>query len=109
MRPLVWGGWRVVRLAKWREGKMTQGQLADALGCSQPFISLIERRTDPQIPSREWMLKIWKLTKGLVGPNDFYDLPPIGQTELALDAPAAAPLLKACETAVEQPQPQAVA
>jgi hypothetical protein len=35
------------------------------------------------------MLKIWQLTRGLVGPNDFYDLPPIGQLELPIElAPA---------------------
>lgn len=27
-----------------------------------------------QVPAKEYMLKIWKLTKGKVAPNDFYDL-----------------------------------
>lgn len=98
-----------MRLAEWRkEQGWTQDELAAALDCSQPFISLIERRTGGQIPSRDWMLKIWRLTKGLVAPNDFYDLPPIGQLELPMEA-TPAPLLDALDAPDETPALQAAA
>jgi transcriptional regulator with XRE-family HTH domain len=89
-----------VRLAEWRDkvAKLTQQQLAIELGCSQPFISLIERAVDPQIPGPEWMIKIYRLTKGDVSPNDFYDLPERGQFELPLE-PTPAPLFERDEEA----------
>jgi transcriptional regulator with XRE-family HTH domain len=75
-----------VRLAEWRKQQgWKQEELASALGCTQPFISEIERATAPKIPGRCWMLKIWQLTRGAVAPNDFYDLPPIGQLELPIE------------------------
>lgn len=82
-----------MRLAEWRQSKdWTQRDLADALGCKQSFISLLERRLGGQIPGRDWMLKIYRLTKGAVEPNDFYDLPPIDQLDLPIDDLPAAPL-----------------
>lgn len=86
-----------MRLAEWRRSKeMTQRDLADALDCGQSFISSIERHGG-QIPGREWMLKIYRLTRGEVSPDDFYNLPSIDQLELAIDGPAEptpAPLLE---------------
>lgn len=66
----------MMRLAAWRkaEGK-TQEWLADQLGCTQSYISQIERAEEPIIPRRAVMLKIVRLTGGAVQPNDFYDLP----------------------------------
>jgi transcriptional regulator with XRE-family HTH domain len=85
-----------VRLAEWRKAQSwTQEELADALGCSQPFVSLIERSANPQIPGREQMLNIYRLTRGEVTPNDFYDLPALDQLQLPIDAPSPAPLLEA--------------
>lgn len=49
-----------------------------------------------RIPGRDFMVEIYKLTRGAVTPDDFYDLPPIGQLELPMAPPAPAPLLDAC-------------
>lgn len=90
---LIWS--RVVRLVEWRKEKgWTQDELADALDCSQPFVSLIERRSNPQIPGRDQMIRIHRLTKGAVSPNDFYDLPPLGQLDLPIEDLDPAPLLE---------------
>jgi transcriptional regulator with XRE-family HTH domain len=87
-----------MRLAKWREEQeLSQADLAEKLGCDQSFISRIERAVGPQIPSRGWMLKIHQLTRGEVTPNDFYDLPPIDQLQLPMEAPAPAPLFDQAE------------
>ena len=65
-----------VKLAQWRKLKaLTQGELADALGCSQPYVSQIERATDPIIPGPALMISIFDVTAGAVQPNDFYELP----------------------------------
>lgn len=74
---------------------MTQDELACELGCGQAFISGIERHGG-QIPRRDWMLKIYRLTRGAVTPDDFYDLPPIDQLDLPIDPPPA-PLLEGVE------------
>lgn len=90
-----------MRLAEWRKRQgWKQEELATALGCGQPFISEIERATDPKIPGRSWMTRIWRLTRGEVAPNDFYDLPPIGQRELPLD-PSAGPLFDGAQDAAD--------
>lgn len=100
-----------MRLAEWRKQQgWTQDELAARLDCSQPFVSLIERAADPQIPGRDWMIKIYQLTKGAVSPNDFYDLPALGQLELPIgtpgelslfDRPEAVPFLDAAKLADE--------
>lgn len=88
------GEW-AVRLAIWRKNKgMNQLELADELGVSQPYISMIERIDDPQIPRRDIMLKIYRLTGGDVEPNDFYELPPLGQLQLNVSEPGPAPLFE---------------
>jgi transcriptional regulator with XRE-family HTH domain len=56
-----------MRLVQWRIDKgLTQRQLADELGCSQPAVSLIERATERPngngIPTRDLMLKIYRVT-----------------------------------------------
>jgi transcriptional regulator with XRE-family HTH domain len=97
-----------VRLAEWRKLQgWKQDELAGELGCTQPFISEIERASAPKIPGRAWMVKIYQLTRGAVTPNDFYDLPPIGQLELPIGPPAATPLLDC--VAADEPQLQAAA
>lgn len=65
-----------MKLAAWRkqEGK-TQEWLASELGCSQPYVSQIERAVDPIIPGPEIMERLFRVTRGAVEPNDFYDLP----------------------------------
>lgn len=66
----------MLKLAEWRkrEGK-TQEWVAAELGCTQPYISQIERATQPIIPGAEVMERIFLLTNGEVEPNDFYDVP----------------------------------
>jgi transcriptional regulator with XRE-family HTH domain len=82
-----------MRLAEWRKQEgYDQQQLADALGITQPTVSYLERSPDraigkPQVPKPDLMRRIWTLTRGAVTPNDFYDLPPIGQMELPDLAP----------------------
>lgn len=65
-----------MRLAIWRKkaGK-TQADLADVLGCSQSYISQIERADNPLVPGPAFMIEIYRLSDGEVQPNDFYDLP----------------------------------
>lgn len=65
-----------MKLATWRkqEGK-TQEWLAGELGCSQPYISQIERAVSPIVPGPELLEKIFAVTGGAVEPNDFYDVP----------------------------------
>lgn len=65
-----------MKLAVWRKREnRTQEWLATALGCSQPYISQIERAVAPIIPGPELLEKIFLVTDGAVEPNDFYDVP----------------------------------
>lgn len=66
-----------MKLLHWRQlrKERTQIWVADQIGVSQSFISLIERAVDPQTPNAEVMRKIYILTAGQVQPNDFYDVP----------------------------------
>lgn len=84
-----------MRLADWRKAEgLKQSELADRIGVTQASISYLERaRCRPQIPSHELMVRIYRLSKGAVAPNDFYDLPDLDTLELALEVPGAAPLL----------------
>jgi transcriptional regulator with XRE-family HTH domain len=67
-------------LAEWRKQKgWTQLQLAQALGCAQPYVSLMERAVNPSVPGAALMVEIFDLTEGAVQPNDFYALPEIAQ------------------------------
>lgn len=69
-----------MRLAEWRKQEgYTQQQLADRLDTAQSWIALCERANDPKVPAPDLMKRIWLLSRGAVTPNDFYDLPPIGQ------------------------------
>lgn len=65
-----------MRLAIWRKnaGK-TQADVAAVLGCSQSYVSQIERTADPLVPGPAIMIEIYVMTGGQVQPNDFYDLP----------------------------------
>lgn len=73
-----------MKLAEWRRKKgMTQADLADALGCSQSYISQIERAVDPIIPGPAVMLGLFDITCGAVQPNDFYKLPKCTSREAA--------------------------
>lgn len=65
-----------MKLAAWRkrEGR-TQEWLAGELGCSQPYISQIERVISPIIPGPDLLERIFSVTNGEVEPNDFYDVP----------------------------------
>lgn len=99
----------VQKLRDWRERQQPEMTL-DAAAAEVGTVRQVwfDWEKGRRIPRPAFMAAIWKLTKGAVAPNDFYDLPPIGQLELPIE-PAPAPLLDACETADEQPQLQAVA
>jgi transcriptional regulator with XRE-family HTH domain len=65
-----------LKLAAWRKREgQTQDWLAAELGCSQPYISQIERVDGPIVPGPAIMIEIFRLTGGFVTPNDFYNLP----------------------------------
>lgn len=65
-----------MKLAHWRKLKgWTQGELGEALGCSQPYVSQIERERGAIIPGPALMIAIFDVTGGAVQPNDFYTLP----------------------------------
>ncbi|WP_374650325.1 hypothetical protein [Rhizorhabdus sp.] len=51
--------------------------LADRLGVSQAYISLLERAVNPRIPPQDIMDQIHVLSGGEVEPNDFYSLSPL--------------------------------
>lgn len=72
-----------MKLAVWRK-KMgwTQGRLALALDCSQPYVSQIERASDPIVPGAVLMARVFEVTDGAVQPNDFYDLPAVAAAQL---------------------------
>lgn len=53
----------------------TQAWLADELGCSQSYISQIERAENPIVPGAGHVIEIYRLSNGEVQPNDFYELP----------------------------------
>lgn len=64
-----------VKLAAWRrQNDMTQVELADRIGCTQSYVSQIERSTNPLVPKKEIARAIYEITNGAVTPNDFYDL-----------------------------------
>jgi len=65
-----------VKLAAWRkrEGR-TQEWVATELGCTQSYVSQIERASRPIIPGPEIMERVFVMTAGAVEPNDFYDVP----------------------------------
>ena len=65
-----------MRLVAWRKQKgLTQTQLAERLGVTQPYVSSMERAVDPAIPNPSIMKALFELTDGAVQPNDFYSLP----------------------------------
>lgn len=67
-------------MASWRKKEgMTQAELADVLGCSQSYVSQMERANDPIIPGPGIMIALYTLTFGEVQPNDFYELPDLAQ------------------------------
>lgn len=81
-----------MRLAAWRREKgLTQEDLARALDCTQPYVSVIERLTDPVIPSVDVMIRIYIVTRGAVSLYDMAfpnGMPDFETPELALAAPA---------------------
>lgn len=87
-------------LRVWREGqapKLTLDAAAAAVGTVRQVWWDWERGR--RIPSQRFMAAIWKFTAGAIAPNDFYDLPPIGQMPLPFGA-APAPLLDYADAAV---------
>lgn len=66
-----------MKLAVWRrQNGITQGELAQRIGCSQSYVSQIERPHAPLVPKRAIARRIYEITNGAVTPNDFYDLQP---------------------------------
>lgn len=73
-----------MKLAAWRKKKCwTQAQLAEALGCSQSYVSQIERANDPLIPGKDLAARLYEISDGAVEPNDFYDLPTLSRQKAA--------------------------
>lgn len=67
-----------MKLAAWRKRKgWTQAQLAESLGCSQSYVSQIERASNPIIPGKDVLARLYEVSAGAVQPNDFFDLPKI--------------------------------
>ena len=68
-----------MKLASWRKEKgWSQDELAEALGTTRGYVSRIERPAsakDFRMPGLRMMIDIYRLTLGVVTPNDFYDLP----------------------------------
>ncbi len=59
-----------MKLKSWRREKdLTQGDIADAIGCSQAAVSDWERGAS--VPEPDKMRAIHALTEGAVTPNDF--------------------------------------
>jgi transcriptional regulator with XRE-family HTH domain len=82
-----------MRLVEWRRQEgLSQVELADRLGCDQSYVSLIERGEPERMPRRDMMVKIYRVTRGAVAPNDFYDLPDLSEVQLALPIEASAEL-----------------
>lgn len=73
-----------MKLAEWRKSKgWTQAELAEQIGCTQPYVSQIERAVDPIVPGPALMIEIYQLSGGQVQPNDFYALPAHCQRQAA--------------------------
>lgn len=70
-----------MKLAVWRrQNNITQVELAQRIGCTQSYVSQIERRSNPLVPKKEIARAIYEITNGAVTPNDFYDLA-VGQQD----------------------------
>lgn len=69
-----------MRLAVWRrEAGMTQTELANMLGCSQAYVSSMERPRDWAVPCPALVIELYVLSGGAVGPGDWYDLPDLAK------------------------------
>lgn len=65
-------GGSAVKLAAWRRyNKLTQQQLAAALGCAQGTVSQLE--SGARLASPKLVIAIRDLTRGEVQPNDLFD------------------------------------
>lgn len=80
-----------MRLAEWRRRQgLTQEAFAASIGCVQSLISLVERATEPRVPSTEVIRRIYRATAGAVTPNDLVfpeGLPDLNTAELPLAVP----------------------
>ena len=73
-----------MKLVDWRrKQRRTQAEVADLLGCSQSYVSQMERTLDPIVPGAAVMIGIYEMTEGLVQPNDFFALPDLGRRKAA--------------------------
>jgi transcriptional regulator with XRE-family HTH domain len=90
-----------VTLREWRnQSELSRRELAEKLRTDAATIyrwELSRGQPDKRIPTSGFMGRIYQLTGGAVAPNDFYDLPPIGQMELPIEGEPAAPLLELAE------------
>ena len=65
-----------MKIKEWRETLgLNMASLATKLGCHRSQILRIER--GETLPSPEFIERVYRESGGLVGPTDFYDMPPI--------------------------------
>lgn len=88
------------KLRTWREEQVPRLTL-DAAAAAVGTVRQVwyDWETGRRIPRAPFMAAIYQLTRGAVTPNDFYDLPPIGQLELPINTPSA-PLLEGCSAPI---------
>lgn len=81
-------------LRAWREAQAPDMTLdAAAAGVGTVRQVWWDWESGRRIPNRTFMARIYELTRGAVSPNDFYDLPPLGQLPLPLNDQNEAPSL----------------
>jgi hypothetical protein len=87
-------------LRAWREEQVPRMTLdAAAAGVGTTRQTWYDWESGRRIPDRRYMPRLYSLTRGAVVPNDFYELPPLGQMTLPFAVPDA-PLLDHANAAV---------
>jgi hypothetical protein len=96
-------------LRAWREAQQPRMTLdAAAAGVGTVRQTWYDWETGRRIPDRTYMPRIYGFTQGVVRPDHFYELPPIGQMALPFET-GPAPLLDLANGENDEPQLQAAA
>lgn len=70
-----------MKLADWRKSQeMTQEAVASELGIER--LSIARYEAGRRLPAPAVMIELYRLSKGAVQPNDFYDLPTLASPAL---------------------------